>query len=191
MGEIDGKPKDPIYTYKLYRILKNYRNAAKIAVTIASQQQENGNYKNAHEVLLEAYQDIKKANVPIPMELEKKLSVLHTYVLAVKRVSKMDEHVDTAFLYDKVCKNILQFPGNPAAILTTAVVRAMKADLKALAYNWAIVVFRPEYKNNVNSPLIEDSRKIRRQDQKSGDEACEGGNPIDEITMSILPRGSR
>lgn len=48
MGEIDGKPKDPIYTYKLYRILKNYRNAAKIAVTIASQEQENGNYKNAH-----------------------------------------------------------------------------------------------------------------------------------------------
>ena len=69
MGEIDGKPKDPIYTYKLYRILKNYRNAAKIAVTIASQQQENGNYKNAHEVLLEAYQDIKKANVPIPMDI--------------------------------------------------------------------------------------------------------------------------
>ena len=48
MGETDGQPKDPIYTYKLYRILKNYRNAAKIAVTIASQEQEAGNYKNAH-----------------------------------------------------------------------------------------------------------------------------------------------
>lgn len=39
MGEADGQPKDPIHTYKLYRILKNYRNAAKIAVTIASQEQ--------------------------------------------------------------------------------------------------------------------------------------------------------
>lgn len=37
MGESDGQPKDPIFTYKLYRLLKNYRNAAKIAVTIASQ----------------------------------------------------------------------------------------------------------------------------------------------------------
>ena len=37
MGEADGSPKDPIFTYRLYRILKNYRNAAKIAVTIASQ----------------------------------------------------------------------------------------------------------------------------------------------------------
>ena len=39
MGETDGQPKDPIYTYKLYRILENFRNAAKIAVTIASQEQ--------------------------------------------------------------------------------------------------------------------------------------------------------
>ena len=62
----------------------------------------------------------------------------------------MEENADTAFLYDKVCKNILQFPGNPTAILTSAVVRAMKADLKALAYNWSIVVFRPEYKSNVH-----------------------------------------
>lgn len=55
----------------------------------------------------------------------------------------MDEKIDAAFLYDKVCKNILQFPVNPTAILTTAVIRAMKAELKALAYNWAIVVCRP------------------------------------------------
>lgn len=39
MGETDGQPKDPIFTYNLYRILKNFRNAAKIAVTIASTEQ--------------------------------------------------------------------------------------------------------------------------------------------------------
>jgi hypothetical protein len=39
MGEADGQPKDPIHTYRLYRILKNFKNAAKIAVTIASQEQ--------------------------------------------------------------------------------------------------------------------------------------------------------
>lgn len=67
MGETDGQPKDPLHTYKLYRLLKNYRNAAKIAVTIASQEQENGNYKNAHETLFKAYQDIKQANVLVPL----------------------------------------------------------------------------------------------------------------------------
>jgi|JI9StandDraft_1071089.scaffolds.fasta_scaffold208260_3 WD repeat-containing protein 19 len=39
MGETDEQPKDPIHTYRLYRILGNYKNAAKIAVTIASQEQ--------------------------------------------------------------------------------------------------------------------------------------------------------
>lgn len=55
----------------------------------------------------------------------------------------MEEPIDTALLYDKVCKNILQFPSNATAILTTAVFKAMKADIKAIAYNWAIVVCRP------------------------------------------------
>lgn len=72
----------------------------------------------------------------------------------------MEENQDAAFLYDKVCKNILQFPVNPTAILTTAVIRAMKADLKALAYNWAIVVCRPEYKANVNIYFMVDSLKV-------------------------------
>ena len=119
-------------------------------MALASQEQETGNYQKAHEILFQSYQNIKQVNFPIPMELEKRLEILHSYVLAVKRVSKMDEKMDTAFLFDKVCKNILQFPANPAVILTTAVVKAMKANLKSLAYNWAIVVFRPEYKNNVN-----------------------------------------
>ncbi len=69
MGEADGQPKDPIHTYKLYRILKNYRNAAKIAVTIASEKQEEGAYKEAHDILFQSYQDIKKSNVPVPLEL--------------------------------------------------------------------------------------------------------------------------
>lgn len=56
-----------MHTYKLYLLLKNYRNAAKIAVTIASQEQENGNYKNAHELLFKSYQEIKNAKVPIPL----------------------------------------------------------------------------------------------------------------------------
>ena len=149
MGEADGQPKDPIYTYRLYRILKNFRNAAKIAVTIASQEQQNGNYKGAHDILFQSYQDIKKANVPIPLQLEKKLSILHSYIIAIKRVSKTEQHTDTALLLNKVSKNIMQFPAHAANILTTTVVKAMRAELKGLAYTWAIVVFRPEYKSQV------------------------------------------
>ena len=51
--------------------------------------------------------------------------------------------MDTALLLDKVAKNILQFPVHASNILTTIVMKAMRADLKGLAYNWAIVVVRP------------------------------------------------
>jgi WD repeat-containing protein 19 len=166
MGETDGQPKDPIFTYRLYRILKNFRNAAKIAVTIASQEQENGNYKGAHDILFQSYQDIKKANVPIPLELEKKLSILHSYIIAMKRVSKMDAHVDTALLLDKVSKNIIQFPAHASIILTTTIVKAMRADLKGLAYNWAIVVFRPEYKAQVYAGLARSLRSMWTRSRK-------------------------
>lgn len=88
----------------------------------------------------------------------------------------MDEHLDAAFLYDKVCKNILQFPVNPAAILTTTVIRAGKADLKALAYNWAIVAFRPEYKDNVTVILLSDSIKICRKNKKNCNQASKRRN---------------
>lgn len=43
----------------------------------------------------------------------------------------------------------MQFPAHAGNILTTTVVKAMRADLKGLAYAWAIVVFRPEYKSQV------------------------------------------
>ena len=36
MGEMDNYPKDPIWTYKLYRSLGNLKAAAKIAITIAA-----------------------------------------------------------------------------------------------------------------------------------------------------------
>jgi hypothetical protein len=50
----------------------------------------------------------------------------------------MDLHADTALLLNKVSKNIIQFPAHALSILTTTVIKAMRADLKGLAYKWAI-----------------------------------------------------
>ncbi len=85
----------------------------------------------------------------MPLELEKKLSILHSYIIAIKRIAKTDLHLDTALLLNKVAKNIIQFPTHARGILTTTVIKCMRADLKGLAYNWAIISFRPEYKDPV------------------------------------------
>lgn len=72
----------------------------------------------------------------------------------------MEDHVGTALLLNKVSKNIIQFPAHAANILTTTIVKAMRADLKGLAYNWAIVVFRPEYKAQIPEKYVEKIKKV-------------------------------
>ena len=61
----------------------------------------------------------------------------------------MDLHADTALLLNKVSKNIAQFPAHAGSILTTTVIKCMRAEMKGLAYTWAIISFRPEYKDQV------------------------------------------
>lgn len=80
MGEDDyGEPKDPIYTYKIYRILNLYKQAAKISITIANQEQESGDYKAAHFMILETFRDMKINKIKIPNEISNKLMILHSY----------------------------------------------------------------------------------------------------------------
>jgi len=83
--------------------------AAKIAITIATQDQETGKYKEAHQFLFETCDDLKASGNQIPFELYSKLLTLHSYTL-VKKVLKLEEHEDAAKLLDRVCKSISQFP---------------------------------------------------------------------------------
>ena len=150
----------------MYRILGNYKNAAKIAVTIASQEQENGGYKNAHEILFQTFQDIKKANTPIPLELQMKLLILHSYVLVVKRIIKIEEHQDAAFLLNRVVKNLSQFPTNAVNILTTAVVESMRSELKGLAYSFAVNLVKAEYREQIPKNYKERIENLARRPVK-------------------------
>ena len=45
MGEKDNTPKEPQWTFKLYKAIGNVKQAVKIAVNISQQEQELGNYK--------------------------------------------------------------------------------------------------------------------------------------------------
>lgn len=54
----------------------------------------------------------------------------------------------------------MQFPAHAGNILTTTVVKAMRADLKGLAYTWAIVVFRPEYKSQIPEKYVDKIKKV-------------------------------
>jgi len=82
MGENDNQPKDPMYIYRLYTTLGNYRQAARTGVLIAKQQmEEEGKYKDAHKMLFDIHRDLDSSNIPVPLELEETLMLLHSYVL--------------------------------------------------------------------------------------------------------------
>ena len=60
MGEYDNVPKDPKFLLKFYFTTENIKAATSIALTIATDEQDQGNYKPAHSLLFDTYQKIKE-----------------------------------------------------------------------------------------------------------------------------------
>jgi WD repeat-containing protein 19 len=148
MGEKDGIPKEPKYTFQLYQAIGNTKQAIKIAITIANQEQEVGNYKYAHDILFETYRDIRKNRLHIPYELNQKLMILHSYIIG-RRLIKNKDHLGGALMLKRVAKNISQFPTHMINILTSTVAECMKAGLKKEAQNWALVLMRKENRDQI------------------------------------------
>jgi len=148
IGETDDVPKDPKWTFRLYMALGDLQKAARIALTIANDEQERGNYKPAHAFLYETQKELKEKNLAIPWDLYQRLLVLHSYVI-VKRLVKMKEDETAARMLSRVCKNISQFPAHDVRILTSAAFQGMKAGLKGTAYQWALALMAPEYRGNI------------------------------------------
>jgi len=61
-----------------------------------------GNYKYAHDILLDTFKDIKQGNQRIPFELNQRLLLIHSYQLA-KKLVKFGNHMGAARLLIRVC----------------------------------------------------------------------------------------
>lgn len=149
MGDHDGMPKDAKYLFKLYLSLKKYVEAAKTAVLIARQEQQTGNYRDAHDVLFGMYFDLIKENIKIPSELQQNLMILHSYIL-IKIQIKLDNHLRAARLLCRIAENISKFPSHIVQILTSTVIECSKSGLKNSAFNYATMLLRPEYKDMID-----------------------------------------
>lgn len=110
MGENDGEPKDAKYIFKLYMSLGQYKEAGRTAVIIAREEQTLGNYRTAHDLLLDNLRQLRKVpDCKVPLEMEKMLMLLHSYVL-VKILVRIDDHEGAAKMLVRVAKNISKFP---------------------------------------------------------------------------------
>lgn len=170
MGESDNVPKDPNYVYRLHKALGNFMQAANTALIIAKQEQEMGNYKQAHQLLFRTYQDLRSQKLALQQDLWRRLMILHSYVI-VKRLVKAGDHFNAALMLLRVAKNIQQFPAHVVPILTSVVIECQRAKMSTDAYQYACTLMRPEYRpqvsdqykkkieNIVRKPVTDDSKE--------------------------------
>jgi WD repeat-containing protein 19 len=183
-GEVDNIPKDAIYTLQLYKVLGNIEQAVKIAITIATQEQELGNYKSSHQVLFEVFKSLKEEKHPIPYELSQKLMIIHSYNLA-KRMMKLNDHVLAARLLCRVANFISLFPKHTVPILTSVVMECARCGLKAAAYQWSLTLMKPENRTQISDKYKKKIEDIARKPPKTSDDP-EPTNPCPFCKNPIL-----
>ncbi len=169
MGETDGVPKDAKYLFRLYMAKGQYREAAKTAIIIAREEQAQGNYRNAHDVLYKMHQELMNNGIPIPGEMKYNLMILHSYILARLHV-KWGDHLKTARMLLRVAKNISKFPSHIVNILTSTVIECQRAGLKSSAFNYAVVLMRPEHRSEIDDRYRKKIEGIIRKPQKTEEE---------------------
>lgn len=165
MGENDGIPKDPNHIFRLYMALGNYAQAAKTAIIIARQEQELGNYKLAHDVLVETHRQLDAHKIHVAQDLRSSLMLLHSYVL-VKKLVKRGDHTTAARMLVRVAKHISKFPTHVSNILISAVIECQRGGLRAYSYDYATTLMRPEYRNNIDKEIKRKIKAIVRRPNK-------------------------
>jgi len=168
-GETDGAPKNPKYLLELYMARGMYRDASKTAIVVASEDQLNGNYRAAHNLLFNISFQLRRQKVRIPQDLTAALALLHSYIL-VRVHARSGEHAIAARLLTRVAEKISHFPAHTVPILTSTVIECSKAGLRASAFQHAATLMRPEYRDLIDTKY---RKKIESLVRKPGKIAME------------------
>ena len=182
MGEIDGIPKDAKYLFRLYMALKRYREAARTAIIIARDDQEAGNYRNAHDVLFAMFKQLRDRKIKVPTEMSQNLMLLHSYILVKIHVKKGD-HLKGARMLIRVANNISKFPAHIVPILTSTVIECHRAGLKHSSFSYAAMLMRPEYRQQIDLKYKKKIEQIVRKPDKSEQE--EATDPCPYCSYSV------
>lgn len=68
-----------------------------------------GNYRDAHSLLKSMYCELNEQGVAIPMEIERTLQLLHSYVI-VRMHIRRGRHDNAARLLVRISESISKFP---------------------------------------------------------------------------------
>eukprot|EP00911_Craspedida_sp_UC1_P000783 UC1_evm1s599 len=161
----DGLPKDK-FLFKLHMALKQYPEAARTAIIIARKEQNKGNYRNAHDVLFNMYQQLRDGGNRVPQEMSQNLMLLHSYMLVNLYVKR--DHMKAARMLMRVSNSISRFPAHVVAILTQTVIKCSRSGLKESAFDYATTLMQKEYRAKIDAKY---QKKIEVIVRKRPDEA--------------------
>lgn len=178
LGEIDGVPRNPKFIFRLYMARKEYKAAAKTAVIISTEEQINGNYKRARDILFNMAVELKLNNLKISAEMMSSLMLLHSYVL-VKIHVKRNDHIKAAILLIRVADNMSKFPAHIVPILTSAVIECHRANMRRSAFLFASMLMKPEYRNQVDAKYRKKIEAVIRKSPK--------GELNDDVVIESTP----
>ncbi|XP_028136974.1 WD repeat-containing protein 19 [Diabrotica virgifera virgifera] len=181
LGESDGIPKDPKYLFRLYMARKQFREASKSAVIIANEEQINGNYRNAHDILYAMCQELKQNSIKIPFEMYMNLMLLHSYIL-VKLHVKRGQHLNAARMLMRVANSISKFPAHIVPILTSTVIECHRANLRQVAYKYATTLMNPEYRKNIDPKYSKKIEAVIRKPSKGVKDGEASEDPVEPLT---------
>ncbi|XP_060531606.1 WD repeat-containing protein 19 isoform X2 [Cylas formicarius] len=181
LGESDGTPKDPKYLFRLYMARKQFKEASKSALIIANEEQINGNYRNAHDVLFAMCQELRQNSIKTPLEMYSNLMLLHSYILVRLHVRRGD-HSKGARLLIRVADNISKFPSHVVPILTSTVIECHRAGLRHAAYRYATTLMNPDYRKQIDPKYAKKIEAVVRRPPKNGKEGGDTGDPVEPST---------
>ncbi|MCO5579579.1 hypothetical protein L7F22_033436 [Adiantum nelumboides] len=154
-----------IHFYMLHKTLGNYDEAAKLVMQLSSHEQEKGNYKRAHHLLLDFIRVLRTYGKSIPTDVLESLMLLHSYVLGKIHI-RLGDHSTGSQLLIRVARSITKFPSHVVPILTSTVIECHRTGLKSTAFEFASMLMCPEYRNSISSAHKRKVEKIVRKCEK-------------------------
>lgn len=134
-----------------------------------------GNYRDAHSLLQQMYQELNTHGITIPLEMERNLQLLHSYVI-VRMHIRRGQHLNAARLLIRVAESVSKFPSrnlfllisfasllifrkwnlifgmtDVVPILTSTVIECDRAGLKNAAFQHAAILMKPEYRDQLDA----------------------------------------
>ena len=168
-------PKAHHFLTKLYILLGNFKDACDIAISLALDEQKFSKYNEAHQILLDIYISLKDKNLPVSLELNHRLSVLHSYRIA-KKFIRLKKPMEAARNLLRVANNITMFEVDKVKIMTTVALECQEAGLHRSSSAWAIELMK-DHKDAIPENYKSVISKISRKAYKNEDELMPGYLP--------------